>query len=458
MLPCVWIAITLFPLRLKAGPEFQVLYSKPLAVYVFVKKLNSEQATNGFRQLFDTSRFATTIAKEKLKVFGELCLDYSYSYEEYPYGSKVMGMTEALLKKNMIASATVSEFRIRSIGMIPNETLYQLCDILSYFEPIYQSLVYDKYGAGFENQMKEIAKGVSGEGVPDCFEKATMFYGTTWNKEVPFQICLYPLPLSKGFSAEALYNQAVCGVPSDVNKEVLLSVMLHEVFHMLYDEQSLQLKKDLSTWFSSQSSDCRQYAYLLLNEVLATAIGNGYSYKRLTGKIDEGDWYDWPYINLMAKKLYPMVADYLQHGRSMDKAFVTSYINLYETNFKTWLQEPRHTFCFRAVLSDNRKDLELVASRYPNCSLSESQTEISNSSIEQMMSRPLTKLIIISNDHEKQINLLKQFVPELRTITLDPKKESVRRLFLKDKTNLYLVIQHQSSTGQMLDKLEEGVR
>jgi hypothetical protein len=66
-----------------------------------------------------------------------------------------------------------------------------------------------------------------------------------------------------------------------------------------------------------------------MNEVLATALGNGYVYEQLDGKIDDGDWYNRKYISLMAKQIYPLVTEYINE-KKIDRSFIDNYIKQYE--------------------------------------------------------------------------------------------------------------------------------
>ena len=115
--------------------------------------------------------------------------------------------------------------------------------------------------------------------------------------------------------------------------DILFSVLMHEIYHNIYDGQSLELKLQIQSWFNNNSSKNSQYAYLLLNEALATALGNGYVYEQLNGKTDNTDWYNVKYINLMAKQVYPLVKEYITLQKPIDKNFIVAYIDTYENNF-----------------------------------------------------------------------------------------------------------------------------
>jgi hypothetical protein len=93
----------------------------------------------------------------------------------------------------------------------------------------------------------------------------------------------------------------------------------------------------------------------LLNESLATALGNGYVFTKLRGKENSGNWYRNRFINLMAKEIYPIVTEYLASGRAMDKTFVDRYIQTYDTRFPEFLVDLEHVLLGRYVLADDTR-------------------------------------------------------------------------------------------------------
>src|SRR5690606_2672055 len=107
------------------------------------------------------------------------------------------------------------------------------------------------------------------------------------------------------------------------------------------------LKQEIQRWFNEHPSANAQYAYLLINEALATALGNGYVYEKLSGKPDTTEWYNVKYVNLMAKRIYPLVSEYLSQKKTIDKRFVDEYIAVYDRHFSAWTQELDNLFTNR---------------------------------------------------------------------------------------------------------------
>ncbi len=434
--------------------SFNIQYSEELAVYMFLKNLSPKYGENPFKREFQKSGYNEKKYLDLILQFDALKTDYSYPFSAFPYGVKIPMITESILKNHLIEAVSLQDFKTRSVGLIPMDDLIQLTNILAEFTPIYNELIYIPNQSSFESQLKILSKLVNTHNLSQYFEKGLQFYRSVWDSTVPFEMVFYPLPNSQGFTAEAFNNNSVSAIPVGFeDNEMLLSVMMHEIFHILYDEQSLHIKKIIDTYFRQSPSACSQYAALLLNEVLATAAGNGYVYEQLTGKQDAEDWYFFSYINLMAKKIYPTVQTYLKENRAIDKAFIDTYIQLYEQHFMHWLNEPDHIFTYRYVLSSNPNDFDTISRLFPYCSAMETREKIDLSSLEELKNTPITKIIIVSKDHTRQLALIKNSFPSLKKWQYDSQKEFTYRVFLDDNTQLFIINQYRTETETFFQSL-----
>ncbi len=435
-------------------PTFNVKYSEPLAVFVFAKNLTTNYGDNPFKTEFKRSKYYIKKYKDLIAQLDTLRTDYTYQFTEFPYGSKIPGMTEGILKKNLIASKTITDFKLRSVGLITNASLNELVNLLSEFTPIYNELIYIPNKTKFESQLADISNFITAKNIVSYFETGLTFYNSVWDNTIPFEIAFYPLPNSKGFTAEAFYNNAVSAIQTDLKDyNVLMSVMLHEIFHILYDEQPLIVKNKLEADFKQNPSKSSIYAYLLLNEVLATALGNGYVFENLNGKLDTTEWYNWQYINLMAKQIYPTVLENIKQKKPIDKKFIDTYIKLYEQNYPNWINELDHTMTYRYILSNNQSDFDTFRQLYSYCSISEAEDQINVTSIEKLKSTPLTKIIIVSKNNKAQLSLIKKSFPELQKWKYQADKEFDYNVLLNDKTQLYIINQLNTPTEILIKKL-----
>ena len=438
-------------------PDFQVKFSEPLAVLNFLHNLSSNAPpTNPLRQLFNSSRFNQQKYQMLIAEFDSLTIDYTYEYTEYLGTGKQGGSTWLLLKKNLINSQTINDFKISSLGIIPNENLFKLSSILTEFTPIYQELIYQPNKEKFEKQLGDLKNLIASTNMTSYFNVGLKFYNSSWDDSIPLNFVFYPLPNSRGFTATVYSNYAESAIPTSLTDyNGLLSVMFHEIFHTLYDEESLALKKDIAQWIKSNPSKSAHYASgLLLNESLATALANGYVSGKLNGKLNEGNWYNRKYINLMAKKIYPLVTDYVEKQRPIDRAFIDNYIKIFDDNFSDWLLDLDHIMSGRYVLTDNSEDFKIINRKFPYLSMVEQKEGISESSIEKMAKTSSTKVVFISKDNKRKLELVTKAFTELKDWKPNAESDFTYSVLLKDKTYLIVINSVRKTAKEQIETLK----
>lgn len=418
----------------------KIRFSEPLAVFDFVENLSNKSPENQFKKLFQSSVFNNEQYNSVITEFDKLIIENTYDYSEYPYAQKIGGSTKSLLKKQLLNSKSLKEFEINSVGIVPNIYLFQLSAILNKFTIVYQALVYKPNKSNFERQLRTIKDLVVSKNISSFLKKGITFYNSSWNNSIPFEIIFYPLPDSKGFTATVFYNNAVSAIPSGLKDyNLLVAVIVHEIFHVFYDEQSPAVKNEIHAWVASNPSENKQYAYLLLNEALATAMGNGYVYEQLTGKENKADWYRRKYINLMAKKIYPLLKEYILKNRAIDQGFVDTYISLFDVHFSNWLLEADYIMTDRFILTDTPADFDTVDELFPFRSMSQYENGISAVTVGKMLKAPVTKCVFISTAHKQKIEVLKLHISELENWHPNDEINFIYRIKLSDKTFLIII-------------------
>lgn len=434
--------------------HFHVKFSEPLAVFQFLDFLSANAPQNVFKTAFNGSPFNVDKYKHLIAEYDQLDLDYGYEYTAYPYAQKIGGSTASLLKRNLINDSSIDEFKLASLGIIPNADLFKLCDLLTAFEPVYQALVYQPCKQKFDQQLSVISSFAESGKLSRFFDLGLKFYHSSWDEQTPFIVALYPLAGTLHFTATAFYNNAEVAVPVDLQDDnKLLSVMIHEIFHILYDEESLTFKKDLENAFRNNPSRDSRYAYLLLNEALATTLGNGYVYGQLKGAEDTGAWYRRVYTNLIAKAIYPLVKTYITEGKSLDKDFIDHYIQIFDQHFAGWLGKKDFIMADRYVIADNPDSLNLIDQLYPYRSMSGYDPQLTAASIEKMKQAPITKIVIVSKDNKQALGLLKSEFTELRGWQPDSRTDFSYAVFLTDKTYLIILNDVTGNTAKQLEAL-----
>lgn len=433
-------------------PAFNIKYSEQLAVFVFLQNLSDNYPDNVFKTEFQKSKYNTEEFQKLATAFDQLALDYSYKFEEFPEGSKKPMQSIDFLRKNLIETQNLKDFKIRSIGIVTNKTLNDLTSIIAVFTPIYNELIYNPNKEKFEKQLVEITRYANENDIEKYFETGLVFYNSSWDATIPFEIAFYPLPNSKGFTAQSFDNNFISAIQTDLTDyKDLFSVMLHETYHIIYNEQSLDLKKTIDKSFKESKSKCSIYAYHLLNEALATSLANGYVYEKLNGKADSGDWYNKKYINLMAKEIYPMLNEYLSQKKAIDGNFIDRYIQIYESKFPNWIDEMDNLMAYRYVISENEKDFDVIKQKYRYRSRSEDETEISINALEKMQKSNLTKMIIVSKNNAENLKLIKSGFKELKNWKFNAAKEFKYKILLEDKSQLFIINQKESALKALLD-------
>lgn len=436
-------------------PNFKIKYSEQLAVFVFLENLSDYYPENVFKSEFEKSKYNVEKYKKLISKFDELSIHYSFRFEDFPFGSKKNMQTVDVVKKNLIETDNINDFKIRTVGLIPVKTLTDLGECISEFTPIYNELIYNPNKEKFEKQLDEIKKYAIENLIENYFKTGLVFYNSSWDNSIPFEAAFYPLPNSKGFTASAFCNNFVSAIQTDLKSHKdLFSVMMHETYHIIYDEQSLEVKKEIDTYFKQNKSKCSNYAYQLMNEVLATVLGNGYVYEKLDGKIDVADWYNNKYINLMAKQIYPLAKEYISQNKPIDKNFIDQYIQIYEANFPNWINELDNIMTYRYVITENQKDFNIISKLLRYRSRTEYADEITESSIEKMQNTPLTKMVIISKDNKEKIKLIKNRFGELKNWKVNPDKEFAEKILLEDKSQLIIINQKKSDLETLIKLLK----
>ena len=431
-------------------PSIHIGFSKYYATYDFIQKLSDYYPDNACKELFSTSKYNTTKYSDLISRFDTLDIYASYNFNGYQVGQKMPGITIHQIQRLLIESADLNDFKTQAFGIVPSSEIYALANIIETFLPVYNTLIYEPNKLSFESKVKDLSRYIDSVNLSGYFQNGLNFYNTNWDYAIPFNITFIPSIEKNGFTATAFSNQAVSEIQLDFDQyDILFSVLMHEIYHILYDEQDLKYKNEINDWFDQSNSNNSQYALLLMNEVLATAIGNGYVYEDQNGVADSLDWYNMYYINAMAKKLYPTVKKYILADKSIDQNFINSYLSIYDNEFSSWNIELENLMTYRYVISEDQDFFDFIRQLYPYSNYRNSDYELTNNSIEKMMEVPLTKVISINNQHKTQLTMISSNFPELKNWKFNPKKDFIYTTALNDKTKL-IIVNAVKQTGQEL--------
>jgi hypothetical protein len=287
------------------------------------------------------------------------------------------------------------------------------------------------------------------------------FYNSSWTNDIPFTVALYPIPGKKGSSTATPHANSLCvGVFTDETEHVeRMGVVLHEMCHVLYNEQSSAFQHKIDSVFTNSKSEYSKLAYNFFDEALATALGNGWTYQYINNKPDTGAWYDNKYINGFAHAIYPLVRRYLAGRKTMDADFVQEAIRLFGETF------PKATTDYAILLNNlfmyadvetaqERKQFKNTVQTYFQLSHTNLSTPILHEySLEALQAAKEPQLIVIDRNHERNMAKLKELFPAI-TGYLNGKTDPDYMLSFFDATKRPVII---INIGNM-EKLDEALQ
>ncbi|MBI3520815.1 MAG: hypothetical protein HY062_15870 [Bacteroidetes bacterium] len=423
-----------------------VKFSKPFAVIKFLQTaINSHGTSVTFKHQIDTSFLSKEAAFQDLvEDYQSLQLDYNYVKQQYPSNRKHTTSTWDLLCVAAISSDNNQELFDRIIGIYPNTDYLKLKDILTKAEPYYDRFIYNRYKLVIEDKVREL-NGLSPQ-LNTLFEKFKTFYGSSWDKSMPFNLTIYPIIGRHGQTTATPHaNCLEMGILTQEEDVFgLLSIGMHEMSHVLFEEQPLLLQQQLDSTFTDSITPFTKFAYHYIDEALATALGNGYAYKELAGESDSSEWYNDIYINAYAKAIFPLVEEYVNNKQQIDKAFIIKAMVLFEQTFPKALYDfdpllMTSDIYFEDDVTKEIDDMEAVLHSAFRIYSSNMSIPINDKlSLDNIKHSKETQIIIIHKNQAQILAKLKLIFKNLATVPLQ--KNMVISFLDKNKRAIIIVV------------------
>jgi hypothetical protein len=441
-----------------AQQQVQIKYSKPFAIIKFLETTKGVHSTSiTFKHQIDTSliskdpKFMGLVAEYKT-----LNLDYNYSKDQYPQKRKRTTSTWDLLCIAAISANSNEEFFNKIIGIFPNTDYLKLKRIVSQTEPYYDRFIYSSRKSVIDDRVRELS-GLSPK-LNDLFDKFKVFYGSSWDKTMPFNLTIYPIYGMRGQTTATPHaNSLEMGfLTQEDNNFDLLSVGSHEMCHVLFEEQPLALQQQLDSSFTNTTDPYGKYAYRYIDEALATALGNGFGYNYLAGELDSGEWYNDKYINLYAKAIYPLATQYVNEGKQIDKAFAFKCIELFRQTFPNAIYDfdPLLMSCDIYFEEDASRPIDdynsLLHNTFRIYSSNMSIPVLDPISLENIKTSELPQLIILHKNQAAVMAKMKTLFKNL--ISLPDQKNMLISFLDKDKRAVIILVAENDA------KIKEGIK
>lgn len=332
------LAIVAIPNFLYASDALEFNKSEIHGLVNFVETISGNpHRSKSLKEYFEKSKHNTPEVNKKIDEFRDLVsdLDQTVQFPGYP-DDRHMGINiSQLFLIRSAYSKNLRDFQERTVGLVPMSLQARYLKSLEYFLPIYRALIWEPTSKKLDNhiaKMKQLGKTAK---VSEMFDKAKTFYRSEWPTGAKFRLTMVPIPGAKGSAkSESLVAfESISVLVDSKEHEQKFSVIFHELCHSLFESQSKEFQKKFEESFRHADSPYARYAYHLMNEGLATALGNGWAYKRATGKMNPGSWYNHRYVEEYAKALYPTVEKYIDATKPIDDGFIKEAIEIFARTF-----------------------------------------------------------------------------------------------------------------------------
>ncbi len=442
----------------RAQQIINIKFSKPFAILKFLETAKgSHSISKTYKHQIDTSYLSKNKEFKKLvRDYTSINLDYVYTKEQFPVKRKHMTSTWDLICIASISSNTNEEFFAKIIGVIPNSDYLLLKQIVTNIEPLYDAFIYTNHATMIAGKVQELSELSPKLNV--LFEKFKSFYGSSWDKTIPFNLTVYPILGNRGQTTATPHaNSLEMGILTQEDDNfTLLSVGMHEMCHVLYDEQSLQMQEMIDDAFSDSTTIYSQFAYHYIDEALATALGNGYVYKKLTSEIDTSEWYNDTYINVYAKAIYPLVETYLDSNKQLDRTFIYKSIDIFKKTFPNAIYEYEPNFINTNLYFETENELEYndlqnyLHNYFKIYSSNSSYPLLNTETLNLVKTSPETQVMFVYKNQAQALLKLQTLFPKL--IGLHVKKNML--IHFIDKNNRTIII----VKAENIEKAKDGIK
>lgn len=328
------------------GFDIQFKTNKFYSQYLFAQSLANAIGTSPtVKMVFEESDFAKNRAiEEAIGKIEQINLFYEYEFEGYPDHRFNGIQLWQLLKIAASNSVDVNDFSSRVVGMLPMNDLLSLVESLNTLATVHEQLIWNPNVKKLTKYIEKLQTEADKGNFQKNFAKAAKFYQSTWDNRLPFKVYVLPIPIFQGGAYELATpegNILTYSINPRKNRDEAkdLGVIFHELCHILWQNQSMVIQTEQEALLLKHTSIYKVLGYQVLDEALATALGQGWYYKQLRGELDEEEWYAVEQIDEVSKTIYRLVETYVEGGKALDDEFVNQYLHLYEKNFAEGLFE-----------------------------------------------------------------------------------------------------------------------
>ncbi|MEL6181681.1 MAG: hypothetical protein AAFS10_22165, partial [Myxococcota bacterium] len=213
-------------------------------------------------------------------------------------------------------------------------------EIMAHFMPRFrQWWDKDNHGAQLGAWQRRLEETIVATQLVERLEQVAAFYGAELHSSVPLVADLILLPGNGARSrAERLENHAfveIASTTSDARER--LPIIAHEFFHHFMNMSPTAHRRAVLDQLAASDDACAIAAWNLLDETLATTLGNAWVASHLLPEAelqarldDPKRLYADPFIGPTAARLYPALRDAINTSQGMNHpAFIKAYLSAF---------------------------------------------------------------------------------------------------------------------------------
>lgn len=415
--------------------------------------MDDPHAAGGLKEAWVQSRFQSDEVKKAIADLVSIQqalgngIDFNSSVASRPLGTSI----DSILVTQSLFARDLADFGVRTLELLPMNDQRVLLASLKTLEPVYNTLIWKTGYKDLHTMERALERLALKAKLNEMFAKSVKFYRGNWPSDVPFVIGLYPIPFIKGSknstTSTSYTSVEIHGVMTGVkesNIESDFGVVFHELSHSIYKSQSQETMRDLANWFSESKSPYARMAYMYLNEGLATAIGNGWAYQAARGEMDKTDWYNNKIIDAYGKALYPMVYDYLETGRSIDREFVVRAIQTFAEKSPDAVErfdaQLNRVFVLHNGSALKNTDLREIRNSFSISSYSGSAPLLAQETISDLNASPNSVVIVLGPKDQSDFEKFSSQIPFIGSRAKDIRKMSKRSFFASTAVDSRLLL------------------
>lgn len=302
----------------------------------------------GFGEPFTSGSIKEIIEKSKSHIFqnkklrGDFEQFKSFVQNGYNYADEVQNRPEGFWAEDALIATAVNsksleDFEKQLSIFVPYRGITSYHTVKKKAYPLFKRLIWEPTLAEQKSQIDKTNLLLKKTEFLKMLSQAKHFYRSDYPESLPFKVGLIPIPGQnlKNKHTSATNLRDVQMVPYFVSEGVKdsLDVIFHEFCHALYEGQSSKVKKEINAFYLNNNDPHALFVYRYLNEALATAWGNGWYSEVLNGELSSKSWYTVKYIDQLGKAYLPLIKEYVQKKKGMDKSFMRKTVEIAKSIF-----------------------------------------------------------------------------------------------------------------------------